>query len=100
MEPMEDDNFPKATRLSKKPDISPVKLIVPNLTTGAGRLFGRSLKLLAKLEMPSVVIYILFTFPKRYVSSGWVMFFSSIWPINSILSLYFKVRRFKLKLLM
>ena len=63
-EPIADENLPKATRLSKKPDISPVKLIVPNLTIASGSLTGRSLKLLARPEIHSVVIYILLTCPK------------------------------------
>ena len=64
MVPMADESLPKATRLSKKPEISPVKLIFPNLLTASGRWMGFSLKLFASRRIPSLVTYILLTCPK------------------------------------
>ena len=63
MEPIAEESLPKATKLSKNPDISPVKLIVPRFTIGAGKITCCLLKLFTSPDNPSVVIYILLTCP-------------------------------------
>ena len=62
-EPTALESLPCATRLWKKPEISPVKSIAPNLSIALGRVTGFLLKFLTRPANPSVVICILLTCP-------------------------------------